>query len=117
MNTSTHGASVNSPASPDQDIQDLLSDAKLVADYGVRSGRLGRQAALFEAIRAAAAKEPNLDWSSQETVALQEELGQTIAAVYPVTLPDLRAGWQSDPSYKQSYWRRATDILKKGAPT
>lgn len=115
MNQSTNDSgSTPVPPLPDQDIRDLLSDAKLVADYGVRSGRLGKQATLFDAIRAAAAREADLDWSSQETVALQKELGQTIGTIYPVTLPDLRAGWQTDPTYTSGFWHRTTDVLKKG---
>jgi hypothetical protein len=102
------------PRPPDEDIRDLLADAKLVADYGVRSGRLGKEATLFDAIRTAAAQESALGWKSPETVLLQKELGQAISLIYPVTLPDLRAGWRGDVTYMPGFWRRTADVLKKG---
>ena len=79
VDATNQGAAPDPAPSLDDDIRDLLADAKLVADYGVRSGRFGKDATLFEAIRSAVALGSGLGWTSQATVSLQKELGNAIA--------------------------------------
>lgn len=82
--------------STDPSVTQLLKDSNLVASYGMRAGLFGQGATLFEAIRAASAKGEKLDRTSPETVELEKELGTAIKVIYPVSLPDLQAGWRAD---------------------
>lgn len=75
----------------DQALTELLDDAILVASFGQRSGRF-EDNSLFAAIRAAKAQE-DLGWGSQEVADLQEALNKAIRLIQPVTLIDLKSGW------------------------
>ena len=78
-------------------LEELLEDAILVAAFGQRAGRLS-DSSLFEAIQRAKAN-PELGWHSREVVDLQSSLSDAIRAIRPVTLIDLRSGW--NPFTKQ----------------
>lgn len=86
---------------PEPMVADLLSDAKLVAAYGQRAGRL-LDAALFSAI-ADAETVDDLRWSSPQTVALQSAMNKAVQAIAPTTLVDLKSGW--DPFVGQGKTR------------
>jgi len=75
----------------DQALTELLDDAILVASFGQRSGRF-EDNSLFAAIRAAKAQE-DLGWGSQEVADLQEALNKAVRMIQPVTLIDLKSGW------------------------
>jgi len=81
----------------DQLLDQLLEDAILVAAFGQRAGRLP-DSSLFEAIRSAKVN-PDLGWHSQEVVSLQSSLDNALRAITPVTLIDLKSGW--DPFIEQ----------------
>ncbi|HMQ93377.1 MAG TPA: hypothetical protein PKA33_07195 [Amaricoccus sp.] len=70
---------------------DLLDDARLVASFGQRAGVL-RESGLFEALHRADAA-PQLDWSSEEVIDLQREMNSAVVAIRPVTLVDLKNGF------------------------
>lgn len=93
----------------DKTVSDLLEDAVLVASYGQRSGRF-KDAALFAAIQKANAAEP-LDWSSPELADLQAALNNAVRAIEPVTLVDLKRGW--NPFDKSSERGRAASDIGK----
>lgn len=69
----------------------LLSDAKLIALFGQRTGKLPDYS-LPSAI-AEVASRPGLQWSEDQVVALQNGLNAAVKAIAPVTLLDLRNGW------------------------
>jgi hypothetical protein len=75
----------------DSALRELIEDAITVASYGQRSGRF-KDNMLFVAIQRATAAE-KLDWSSPETVDLQAALNSAVQAIHPVTLVDLKSGW------------------------
>lgn len=75
----------------DSALRELIEDAITVASYGQRSGRF-KDNTLFVAIQRATAAE-KLDWSSPETVDLQAALNNAVQAIHPVTLVDLKSGW------------------------
>lgn len=84
----------------DHVLEELIDDAILVASFGQRSGRFADND-LFAAIRAARAN-PDLDWSSEETVGLQSALNKAVRMIQPVTLIDLRSGWNPFRRPKES---------------
>ncbi|PDT50841.1 MULTISPECIES: hypothetical protein [Sinorhizobium] len=70
------------------ELTSLLNDAKLIASYSQRAGRL-RNAELLDAIRTY----ENLTvktWGASETVALQQAVNQAIGQLHPISLLDLR---------------------------
>lgn len=69
-------------------LDEILEDAKRVARYGQRAGRL-RSPQLFEAIAAFEAP-PAKGWSAPEAVALQQALNQAAMDIAPTTLNDIR---------------------------
>jgi hypothetical protein len=81
----------------DELLDELLKDANLVAAFGQRAGKLS-DSPLPEAIQRAKA-ENNLGWHSPEVVGLQSALNDAIRAIHPVTLIDLKSGW--DPFVKR----------------
>lgn len=72
-------------------LDQLLEDAILVAAFGQRAGKLS-DIYLFEAIQRAKAN-PELGWHSPEVVGLQSSLNDASRAIQPVTLTDLKSGW------------------------
>ena len=107
-------------SSSDRYMQDLLSDAKLVADYGVRACRFGQDEGLFEAIRKASEKGDALTWSSDEAIVLQKALCKALQTTYPVTLHDLKCSWDNDANYEQNRSEKirmwARNVFVKGVP-
>lgn len=77
-------------------LQEILSDAKLVASHGARSGSFGTHEPLYKAIRDAEAQGSNLAWSSPQAGGLQQALSAAIRTIRPVSLYDLKAGWRVD---------------------
>ncbi|MBY5774226.1 hypothetical protein HFN63_29700 [Rhizobium leguminosarum] len=75
----------------------LLEDAKLVASYGARAGKL-RNSDLFAAIKAIETS-PSKTWTTAEAVGLHAALNQAIADIAPATLRDLQS---SDPFTTQA---------------
>lgn len=73
------------------DAADLLKDAHLIADFAQRSGVL-KNADLVSAIQKAEER-GTLAWSSPETVALQLAINATTRDISPVTLLDLKSGF------------------------
>jgi hypothetical protein len=69
-------------------LDELIADAKLVAAYGQRSGRL-RDNELISAI-AAIDKIPSPSWNEPTAVALQSALDRAINNISPTTLGDLK---------------------------
>lgn len=99
-----HGGTIMDAA-----LNELIEDAITVASYGQRSGRF-KDNALFLAIQRATAVE-RLDWSSPETVDLQIALNNAVQAIHPVTLVDLKSGW--NPFSQQQDGVRKSDRKKK----
>jgi len=90
----------------------LQEDALLVAGFGLRAGKLA-DSGLPEAIRAAAAR-PDLDWGAPETLRLQREFEGALRAIQPVTLVDLRAGWNPfGPVVGRVGWRRWSNAASR----
>jgi hypothetical protein len=84
-------------------LDQLLEDAILVAAFGQRAGKLS-DSSLFEAIQRAKAN-PKLGWHSPEVASLQSSLNDASRAIHPVTLIDLKYGW--NPFVKRpSFFRR-----------
>ena len=84
-------------------LDQLLEDANLVAAFGQRAGKLS-DISLFETIQQAKAN-PELGWHSPEVVGLQSSFNKTIRMIHPVTLIDLKSGW--NPFIKQpNFFRR-----------
>lgn len=93
----------------DSALSELIEDAITVASYGQRSGRF-KDNTLFVAVQRATAAE-KLDWSSPETVDLQTALNNAVQAIHPVTLVDLKSGW--NPFSQQPDGGRKSDRKKK----
>lgn len=72
-------------------LDELLDDAKRVAAYGQRTGRL-RDTKLITAI-AAVEGLPQRSWSAPEVVALQTATNAAMQAISPTNLADLRGSW------------------------
>ena len=70
-------------------LDEILEDAKVVALYGQRAGRL-RSGQLFEAIAAFESLPAPRSWAAPETVALQQALNQAVAEIAPTTLADIK---------------------------
>ena len=90
-------------------LDELLDDAKRVAAYGQRTGRL-RNTELIAAI-AAVEGLPNKAWSAPEVVALQTATNAAMQAISPTNLADLRGNWnpfQSGGTGKQFLFVVAT---------
>ncbi len=99
----------------DAALAELLADAKLVAAHGARTGTLAADSGLFVATAAAAAQ-PQLDWSSPEAARLQAELAAALRQIRPVSLHDLKSGWRADveatgPGRRLFGWARRTVVL------
>lgn len=73
-------------------LDEFLADARRVASYGARAGKL-RNSDLFWAINAVEAL-PARVWSAPEMVTLQTALNQAVADIAPATIRDLQV---SDP--------------------
>jgi hypothetical protein len=87
------------------DLEELLADAKLTAAYGQRSGRLRSGEAIFDAIRSFDALSVKT-WSSAEAVALQKAFNQAVADIAPTTLLDIRDNNPFNANNKQNLVRR-----------
>jgi len=85
----------------------LLADSKLVALFGQRTGKLPDNS-LQSAIADVASK-PDLLWSDVQVVALQNSLNAAVKALAPVTLLDLRNGWNP---FERSKLRMVTSAIK-----
>ncbi len=81
-------------------LTELLDDAKRIAAYGQRTGRL-RDNELISAI-AAAEKLPVLDWGAPEIITLQAALNRALMAIAPTNLADLRSSWDPFASTRTS---------------
>lgn len=81
----------------------LLEDAKSVALYGSRSGKL-TSATIFLAI-SRFEQAPQKTWSAPETANLQTALAQAVADIAPVTLVDLRLNNPFSRGHQKS-WKR-----------
>lgn len=71
-------------------LEEFLGDAKRVASYGARAGKL-RNSDLFSAINAVESS-PTRSWSSPEMVSLQTALNQAVVDIAPATIRDLQNG-------------------------
>lgn len=69
-------------------LDDMLDDAKILADYGWRSGQL-KDARLFEAI-AAFENLGSRTWKAPETANLQDALNEAVVSIAPTTLSDIK---------------------------
>ncbi|TFF19836.1 hypothetical protein E3C22_19380 [Jiella endophytica] len=72
-------------------LRQLSADALLVANFGLKSGKLDSDR-LARAIQGLAAK-PDADLSTPETLTLQQELRLALHKIQPVTLIDLQQGF------------------------
>lgn len=95
-------------AARDRLLRRLIDDAILVASFGQRAGALG-DGALFSAIQAVE-EEKDATWASKKVVALQTALNDAINAIAPVTLVDLRTGW--DPFGPRTNKHRLASLLR-----
>jgi hypothetical protein len=95
---------------PDELLDRLIDDAKLVASFGQRAG-VFQDSALFSAIQSVESDD-GADWGSKNVVALQASLNSAIKAITPVTLVDLRAGW--DPFYPDAPLAKIMSFLRFG---
>lgn len=94
---------------PEDMLEKLLEDAKRVAAYGQRSGRL-RDNELTSAIAAVHRMSAPLQWRDPEAVALQSALDRAINNIAPTTLADLNdADWEPF-SPKRSDQARRTQL-------
>lgn len=80
----------------DEELAQLISNAKLIARYGQQASRLNDDA-LFVAIGSASAK-ADLSWADQEAIDLQSEVSRAASAIEPVTVVDLFKWDPFDPS-------------------
>ena len=69
-------------------LDDMLADAKILADYGWRSGQL-QDSRLFEAIAAFETLGAR-SWKSPETAVLQHALNDALVSIAPTTLSDVK---------------------------
>lgn len=93
-------------------LDELLDDAKRVAAYGQRTGRL-RDPQLISAI-AAVERLPERTWAAPEIVMLQSSINAALQAISPTNLADLRGSWnpyQSNATGKQFLFVVATLLL------
>jgi hypothetical protein len=93
----------------DGNLRTLIEDAKLVALYGQRSGMLSG-AALPLALQNITAL-PDPDWSHAEASQLQAALATALAEIRPVTLINLRSGWDPFVPRAPSIWDYAKKVL------
>lgn len=75
----------------DKSVQLLIEDAKLVAIYGQRSGSLSGSTLAVALHNVAVLENPG--WGNTETTKLQNALSTALDEIRPVTLIDLRSGW------------------------
>ena len=85
----------------------ILSDAKLVAAYGQRAGRLQDSDLVLAIAGVESMAAPR--WDSKEVVTLEVALNRAIQIIAPVTLFDLKSGW--DPFQRQSQGWVSRDSL------
>lgn len=83
-------------------LQELLDDARRVAAYGQRTGRL-TDSNLFYALAATEAKGGQIQWDDPAVISLQTALNRAIASIYPTNIADLR-----DDSWKPFARRSVT---------
>lgn len=70
-------------------LEELLADARRVAAYGQRTGRLA-DSNLFYALAATEAKAGTVQWDDPAVISLQTALNRAVASIYPTTIADLR---------------------------
>jgi hypothetical protein len=78
---------------PDATLQGLVRDAELVAEVGVRLGRI-KDADFFDALSTAREALDGTAASPSTMAALERALNSAIANLSPITLNDLRGGWR-----------------------
>ena len=83
-------------------LRELLDDARRVAAYGQRTGRL-TDSNLFYALAATEAKGGQIQWDDPAVISLQTALNRAIASIYPTNIADLR-----DDSWKPFARRSVT---------
>lgn len=87
------------PPSPESDnvkpldsaqlMRDLIDDARRVAAYGQRTGRLTDGNLIYALAATEAKDEASRVWNDPAIIALQTALNRGVAAIYPTTLADL----------------------------
>ena len=82
-------------------VEDLLEDAHLVSSFGQRAGVL-KSPDLFTAIHHAEVIRQTLSWSSAEAATLQTALNLAIQDIAPVTLLNLKEGFDPFKGQEQS---------------
>ncbi len=84
-------------------LDEILADAKIMAQYGQRAGRL-KSAQLFEAIAAFESIQFR-SWKAPEAVALQQALTQAAADIAPTTLSDIKRRDPFGPKDPKDFFR------------
>jgi hypothetical protein len=80
------------PTSTKARFERLVEDAELLADAGVRLGRI-KSAGFFDGLSKARKALETDDLSSPVFAELQKSLNSAVNEIFPITLNDLRSGW------------------------
>lgn len=75
----------------DAGLDELIDDAVAVALFGQRVGKLPNNA--LQSAVAKVKRKPDVSWADDEVVQLQSALNEAVKAIDPVTILDLRSGW------------------------
>lgn len=89
--TNDIASGAKSGASPDPGLDELIDDAVAVALFGQRVGKLPNNA--LQAAVAKVKRKTDVSWKDDEVVELQSALNEAVKAIDPVTILDLRSGW------------------------
>lgn len=96
----------------DVGLDELLRDAMAVALFGQRVGKLPSNA--LQTAIAKVKRKPDISWADDEVVQLQSALNEAVRAIDPVTILDIRSGWNPfarSLSKKFSIWLKSLSFL------
>ena len=77
-----------------EDLAELVEDAELVANAGVRLGRIPDPLPLLNAIQTLKSEQAKGDIAPSSVINLQNELSNAVIRIFPVTLYHLKSGWR-----------------------
>lgn len=77
-----------------EDLAELVEDAELVANAGIRLGKLQDPLPLLNAIQTLQSEQAKGEIAPLSVISLQNELSNAVIRIFPVTLYHLKSGWR-----------------------
>lgn len=77
-----------------EDLAELVEDAELVANAGVRLGRIPDPLPLLNAIQTIRSEQVAGEAAPSSIITLQNELNSAVIRIFPITLYHLKSGWK-----------------------